>query len=442
LKVTLDLVNSWLHFAHFGGGKVRLARESGNHTYQFFIINHADSHVSRDVVQEPFREKELKAVDALVREFDDIFQGFSLSEPASAVPFRIELKDDARPVARAPYRVAQREADAIDQYFEKLVTEGKVRPSFSPFAAGVVVVEKKSGELRPCVDYRALNSMTVPSMYPLPTVHELIEKGDGAAYQGIFDLKSAFHQVPMHSDSIELTATVIKNRHVEWLVMPFGLMNAPRHFQRVMDDVIRGLEGTFAYMDDLRVFAKTFPRYLECLRKLFERLRERGLKLNRSKCSFLVRSSLFLGFLLDKHGISPDPGKVEAIKNMTVNTVDEIQSFLGVVGFFSRCIPGYAELAAPLFAVKGKGKGFLMTDKMTAAVLKLKHAVSVTPVLAYPDMKKRFSLRVDASNLAIGGVLTQVGEDGLDHPVVFLSRVLRDEEKRYAATEKECLAVV
>ena len=298
--------------------------------------------------------------------------------------------------------------------------------------------------LRFCVDYRKLNEVTRKDAYPLPRIDETLEALGGAKHFTTLDLISGYWQVVVEPDDCSKTAFTTPFGLYEFTVMPFGLSNAPATFQRVMEQVLAGLpwQVCLVYLDDIIVYGQTLDEHRENLRKVFQCIREAGLKLQPSRCSFLQPEVLYLGHIVTADGIRTDPTKTAVVKDWRVprNTKD-VRQFLGLVSYYRRFVPGFATLAAPLHKVSTKTSLFTWDKHCQTAFEELRHRLTTTPVLTYPRFDSPFLVDTDASNHGLGAVLSQV-ENGKERVVVYASRVLSKAERNYCATRKELLAVV
>tara|TARA_B100000989_G_scaffold293217_1_gene270252 strand:- start:477 stop:1313 length:837 start_codon:yes stop_codon:yes gene_type:complete len=276
---------------------------------------------------------------------------------------RIET-GETRPVSRRPYRLSHHESQEVERIVKDHIAAGIVRPSFSPWASPVILIKKKTGEYRLVVDYRRLNSVTVPDAYPLPRLDDTLEAMAGAQWFSSLDLASAYHQVPLDPEDQSKTAFVTKSGVFQFTVVPFGLRNAPGHFQRCIDTVLRDVSGVSMYLDDIVIFSATFDGHLATLRTVFKRLRDVNLQLRRDKCFFLRDELDYLGHLVSKHGVQPNPDKVNAIAKMPApKDVRELRTFLGMAGFYRRFVAKFAEIGAPLYALLRDGVEFKLMSR-------------------------------------------------------------------------------
>jgi transposase InsO family protein len=333
----------------------------------------------------------------------------------------------------------------IDEEVDKMLAEGVIEPSGSPWSSPIVLAKKKDGKYRFCIDFRKVNEVTRKDAYPLPFINVILDKLRRARYISTIDLKSGYWQVPLTPVSKPITAFTVPSRGLyQFRVMPFGLHSAPATFQRLMDRVI-GPEldpYCFAYLDDIVVLGETFEQHLEVLQEVFRRLRAANLRLNPDKCQFGRRSLTYLGHVVTATGIRTDPEKVAAIQQLTTpKTPRQVRRFLGMASWYRRFIPDFSRIAAPLNRLLKKGIRWEWTPEQDAAFDTLKNSLSVAPVLACPNFGKPFVLQTDAADTGLGVALTQY-IDGGDHVIAYASRSLTKPEQAYSTTEKECLAVV
>ena len=300
--------------------------------------------------------------------------------------------------------------------------------------------KKQDGSLRLCIDYRALNKVTVRNHYPIPLVADLFDQLGSATFFTKLDLRSGYHQVRIAKGDEQKTTCVTRYGAFEWLVMPFGLTNAPATFCTLMNQVFHEYLDKFVvvYLDDIVVYSQTLEEHLLHLREVFKKLREHHLFVKREKCAFAQAEISFLGHIIGGGRIKMDPKKIQAIGSWQApRNVSELRSFLGLANYYRRFIKGYSEVASPLTDLLKKDKKWDWKGSCNEAFERLKEAVMSEPVLALPDIHKPFEVETDASDFALGGVLLQEG-----HPVAFESRKLNGAERKYAAQEKELLAII
>ncbi|UYV67511.1 hypothetical protein LAZ67_5001024 [Cordylochernes scorpioides] len=359
------------------------------------------------------------------------------------VKHRIDTGDHA-PIRQRPYRVSPYERGIIQTEVDKMLKSGIVKPSDSPWSSPVVLVKKKDGTWRFCVDYRRLNKITRKDVYPLPRIDDTLDSLKGASVFSTMDLKSGYWQIEVDEADREKTAFVTPDGLFEFKVMPFGLCNAPATFERIMDNLLRGLKWNIClcYLDDIIVFSKTMEEHILRLEMVLNCLSKAGLTLNLEKCHFGSRRMKVLGHLIDGDGIYPDPDKVEAVRNFPrPKDVSEVRSFLGLCSYYRRFIKSFADITGPLNELLKKGKQFSWNDRQEDSFNNLKSALTSEPVLGHFDEAAPIYVHTDASGFGIGSVLVQL-RDGCEQPIAYASRTLSKSEKNYSTTEKECLAVV
>ena len=346
----------------------------------------------------------------------------------------IELLND-EPFKERFRRIAPPVVEEVRAHIQEMLDGGAIQPSQSPWCNAVVLVRKKDGSLRFCIDFRRLNQMTKKDTFPLPRMQETMESMVGARHFSCMDLKSGFWQVKMDEKSRQYTAFTVGSMGVyEFLRMPYGLCNAPATFQRLMQNCLGELNLSYAliYLDDMIVYSSTEEEHLTRLRAVFKHFLESGLKLKPSKCHFFRTEISYLGHKISASGMEPGTEGVKAIAEMAPpKTYTAIRQFLGATGYFRRFIKGYAKIAKPLNDIlsgsNSKLKGCFVRLPPLAVVVfqELKMKCMTAPVLAFADFKKEFQLETDASGDGLGAVLSQRQEDGLLHPVAFASRGLK-----------------
>ena len=347
---------------------------------------------------------------------------------------------------RLPFSLRQEVARQLRSMQENRV----IQPSKSPWASPVVLVKKRDGSHRFCVDYRRLNAVTKSDNFPLPRIEDLLDLLGQSKYFSTIHLASGFWQIRMHPQSQEKTAFITPQGLYEFRVMPFGLTNAPAVFQRLMQQVISclnpedGPEFVSVYIDDIIVFSRSLSDHLRHLQKVFERISEVGLKLKPAKCKFVQNELEYLGHIVSRNGLKTTPRLVEAVREFpTPKSVQETRRFLGLSSYYRRFISNFLKIAQPLHNLTHKDVPFGWSAECDEAFTELKQRLTSAPVLAYPDFGADFVLETDASVQGLGAVLSQTQlSDGKLHPVAYASRALNPSERRYGITELETLAVV
>ena len=354
------------------------------------------------------------------------------------------IETDARPVRRRPYRLAQAHHATVKEAIEEMLDMGVIRSSCSPWASPVVLVPKKDGSTRFCVDYRALNQVSVFDAYPMPRIDDILDTVGAACFISTLDLSRGYWQIPLSKASCDKTAFTTPFGLFEFVTMPFGLHGAPATFQRCMDSILGGLPGVLAYLDDIVVFSTSWEDHLAHLAQVLTRLRDAGLTVKPKKCCLAMVQTTFLGHLIGERQVRPDPAKIEVVASWPEpKCKKQMRSFLGLAGYYRRFIPQFATVAAPLTALttKAQPSTIHLGGSSREAFLSLKAKLTSAPVLHSPDFSREFILYTDASDVGLGALLSQMDVEGHDHPVAFASRQLLDRERRYATIEKECLAL-
>lgn len=352
---------------------------------------------------------------------------------------------DAAPIRQPPRRTPPWKQTEIERQVENLLEKGMIQESTSPWASGVVLVTKKDGSQRLCVDYRQLNKATVQDAFPLPNISDSLDCLSGSQWFSTLDMASGYWQVGMDPSTKHKSAFTTSNGLFEWNVMPFGLSTAPGTFERLMTLLLKGLQFKIClcYLDDIIVFASSFKDHLSRLEEVFMRIESAGLKLKPAKCELFKKETSYLGHVVSEDGIKTDPKKIEKVNNWPVpQTPTEVKSFLGLASYYRRFVNGFASIAKPLYRLTENNLAtFEWTDNCQDAFEQLKRVLTSTPVLAYPLRDEIFILDTDASNHGIGAVLSQL-QGGVEKPITYCSRTLSKSERNYCTTRKELLAIV
>ncbi|GJQ86387.1 hypothetical protein Trydic_g8477, partial [Trypoxylus dichotomus] len=330
-----------------------------------------------------------------------------------------------------------------------MLKQNIITPSSSPWNSPVWIVPKKADasgrkKWRIVIDYRKLNEISVGDSYPLPNIIDILDQLGHSKYFTTIDLTSGFHQIPMDPEDASKTAFSVPTGHYQFQRMPFGLRNAPSTFQRLMNTVPAGIQNSrcFVYLDDIVVYGADLQTHNSRLKEVFDRLAMYNFKIQPDKCEFLRKEVMYLGHLITENGVKPDPSKVEAVQQYPQpKSQNDIRSFLGLAGYYRRFISDFSKIAQPLTKLLKKGQAFQWTSAQEEAFESLKSSITSEPLLIYPDFTQPFILSTDASNYAIGTILSQ-GKIDEDRLIAYTSRTLNKAEGNYSTIEKELLAIV
>lgn len=394
-------------------------------------------------------EEEKTEILKLCKEYSDIF--YDENDPLT---FTNEIKhniktSDELPIYSKSYRYPFIHKTEVNRQIETMLRQNIIRPSNSPWSSPIWVVPKKvdatqKQKWRIVVDYRKLNEKTIGDKYPLPNISDILDKLGKCQYFTTLDLANGFHQIEINEIDIPKTAFNTESGHWEFLRMPFGLKNAPATFQRVMDNILRGIqhEKCLVYMDDIIVYSTSLQEHLNSLKCVFQRLRNANLKIQPDKSEFLRKEVAYLGHIITPDGVKPNPEKIKAIKQYPLpKNTKQIKGFLGLLGYYRKFINNFAQITKPLTKCLKKGAVIEHNNEFLTCFETCKNLLINDPILQYPDFVKSFNLTTDASNVALGAVLSQ-GPIGKDLPIAFASRTLNDTEQNYSVIEKELLAIV
>lgn len=357
----------------------------------------------------------------------------------------IRLTNDV-PFHSMPRRLSYYERTEVQKIVRELLEKRIIRPSSSPYASAIVLVKKKSGEMRMCVDYRSLNRLTIRDNYPLPLIEDCIEYLEGKQYFTVLDLCHGFHQVRMAAESIKYTSFVTPDGQYEYEKMPFGLKNAPAVFQRFICNIFRDLidsHDIIIYMDDILIATADFKQHLQLVTAVLRRLASKGLELKLKKCKFGYGEIDYLGYSVSPLGIRPSDSHIRAIRHYPMpKNARELKTCLGLFSYFRKFVPSFTRIARPLQALMREGVAFRFTDECVGAFVELRDRLASAPVLAIYSPKRETELHCDASSAGFGAVLMQRLSDGKFHPVLYFSKATTAAESKYHSFELETLAII
>ena len=384
-------------------------------------------------------------IDEVMRQYTDVFdEDLSNLGHCDIIPLTVNV-DGHRPIRQRAYRTPLPKRNVVDEQVDEMLKAGVIQTSTSPWAAPVTLTPKKDSSYRFCIDYRKLNAVTVKDCYPLPLIQDIFDQLGGAKLFSTLDLKSGYWQIPVDPKDRQKTAFTCHRGLFEFNRMPFGLANAPAIFQRTMDKVLHGLIGVccFVYIDDIIIYSRNAAEHAHHLKLVMDRLRAAGLKVKPGKCKIAQTEVKLLGYIVSTDGISSDPEKTRAIATMSAPTsVSEVRRFLGMTGYYRQTIPDYAKIAAPLITLTRKSINWDWGLVQQTAFKTLKNVLQSNHVLAYPQTNKPYGLYTDACDYAVGGILVQEGEDGVERVIQYVSHQRDPTQKRWATIEKEAYAIV
>ncbi len=359
---------------------------------------------------------------------------------------QMDIATEGSPIKQQQYRVPIVKRIAIEKLVADLLKKKIIQPSSSPWASPVVVVPKKDGNYRLCIDYRKLNAVTIKDSHPLPNIRDIFDSLEGSSFFSLIDLQQGYHQIKLSDEARPKTAFTCHLGLFEYTRMPFGLTNAPSVFQRYMNIVLQGLigKGCLVYLDDIVVYGKTKQEHDERLRQVLGRLQRSQLQTKPSKCTFGTRQIKLLGHIIDEEGIHMDPDKGRAINNMKPpEDVSGVRRFLGATGYYRDLIPGYARLAAPLQELTRKKIPFEWNKRRDKAFEHLKKELLSDHCVTFPDVNLPYNLYTDACDYAMGAVLTQKNpKTGIEKAIYYISHQFNDVQRRWATVEKEAYALI
>ena len=389
-------------------------------------------------------------VESLQQKYKNLFKTEISTETLCTTAQHHIDTGESQPITQRNFRVPINWEKDIDLEVKKLLEAGIIQHSASDWCSRIVPIEKKDGKLRLCIDFRDLNKITRRDSYPMPRIDEILDKLAGASIFSTLDATSGFHQIALNPQDRHKTAFAWKGGLYEFTRMPFGLCNAPATFQRVMDKTFRAESDShiIPYFDDIIIFSKSYEEHLSHLEQAFAKLKAAGVSLNSKKCNFAKEELKILGFIIKKGSVKPDPDKVKAIAEFQPpKTVKEMRSFLGTANVFRDFIPQMAHITKPLCETlkgtnKSSSKAIEWNREVKESFEKIKKLMSGCLERAQPDFEKQFILTTDASDKAIGGILSQRDKNGKEQMVHTFSKTLDKAQTNYSVTDKELLAVV
>ena len=389
-------------------------------------------------------DSQKQVVSNLLLEFEHCFEGgkYGLGQ-TDMVTHKIDTGDH-QPIKVPPRRLGWAQRRAMEEEVQKMLAKGVIEPSNSPWSSPPVLVRKKDGTFRFCIDYRKLNGIVRRDAFPLPRVDDCLDSLSGASWFCTLDLSSGYWQIAMDKEDKAKTAFSTPRGLFEFKVMPFGVKNGPATLERLMELVLSGMtiEQCLCYMDDVVVCGPTFGTTVKNLREVLCRLSQAGLRLKPKKCELFKSEVSFLGHVVGKHGVKPDPRKIEVIQQWpTPANIHELRSFIGFASYYRKYVRDFAGIAAPLNVLTQKDTPFKWNSACQKSFETLKNALISSPVMPLPREGCQVILDTDASDFSVGGVLSQI-IDGEEKVIAFASKSLNSSQRKYCTTYKELLAIV
>jgi hypothetical protein len=387
-------------------------------------------------------------LETLLKDYEDVVPSdpdFKFPfPPKRTLDFEINVIPHEKIPSKVVYKMSPIEQEELRKQMDELIERGFIRPSQSPYGSPVLFVKKKNGQMRMCVDYRAINALTVKWKYPIPDINMLLDQLRGARYFTKIDLNQAYYQIRVAENSKKYTAMLTRWGLWEWNCMSFGLSNAPSHFSRLMMDVFKEFIDKFllVFLDDLLIYSRTEEEHIKHIEAVLRKLREHCLFARAQKCDWGMEKIDFLGHVVSHEGISTDPSKVESVRDWPVpKTRTEVLAFKGLASYYRRFVSNFSEISGPLSALTSEKVPFIWGKVEQESFDNLKQALITAPVLMAPDPAAPYLISTDASGFAIGGVLSQQSE-GEERVVAYESRRLNSAERNYPTHDRELLAVM
>lgn len=410
----------------------------------YFNINNVQTDYQVEV-NTPLQGKDLDSLMLVIREFSEFLISGTATTTVKTGEMEIKLISTT-PIVYRPYKLSYQEKLKVREITQDLLDKKVIRRSKSAYASPIILVKKRDGSDRLCVDFRALNRITVKDRYPLPLIDDHIDRLGSFRYFSSLDMATGFHQIPLKAECIHMTGFVTPEDHFEYIKMPYGLANSPTVYQRIINDTLRDLidEGNvLVYVDDVLLLSNSVDEGIRLLRRVLETLTKAGFSVNLRKCSFLVNEVEYLGRVVSEGQVRPSKRKVEALVNTAPpQNVKQVRQLLGLAGYFRRYIRDYATKTAPIAHLTRKGVEFRWTPEHETIRQSLIELLTNEPLLTIFDPSLSTEVHTDASSAGYGAILLQTRNDGKKHVVAYFSKVTQGAESKYHSYELETLAVV
>ena len=350
---------------------------------------------------------------------------------------------DSAPIKQHPYRVSPMKKELLDKEVQYMLKNDIIEESQSNWSSPCILVPKHDGGFRFCTDFRKVNDKTKSDSFPIPRIADCIDQIGNAKFVSTFDMLKGYWQVPLTQRAREISAFVTPSGLYQYKVMPFGMKNAPATFQRMVNKLVRDIDGCEGYIDDVVIFSDNWSDHICQIERFFQIMREAKLTINLMKSEFGKATVKYLGHIVGQGQVRPLDAKIQTIVKYPIPTSrKELARFLGMAGYYRNFCLNFSDIAAPLTNLLSKKVKFVWTDDCQLAFDKVKLLLQKSPVLKSPDYEKPFKLIIDSSDVGTGSVLVQEASDGLDHPVSYFSKKFLKYQKNYSVVEKETLGLV
>ena len=350
---------------------------------------------------------------------------------------------DYAPIKQHPYRVSPIKKELLDKEVQYMLKNDIIEESQSNWSSPCILVPKHDGGFRFCTDFRKVNDKTKSDSFPIPRIADCIDQIGNAKFVSTFDMLKGYWQVPLTQRAREISAFVTPSGLYQYKVMPFGMKNAPATFQRMVNKLVRDIDGCEGYIDDVVIFSDNWSDHIRQIERFFQIMREAKLTINLMKSEFGKATVKYLGHIVGQGQVRPLDAKIQTIVKYPIPTSrKELARFLGMAGYYRNFCLNFSDIAAPLTNLLSKKVKFVWTDDCQLAFDKVKLLLQKSPVLKSPDYEKPFKLIIDSSDVGTGSVLVQEASDGLDHPVSYFSKKFLKYQKNYSVVEKETLGLV
>ena len=350
---------------------------------------------------------------------------------------------DSAPIKQHPYRVRPMKKELLDKEVQYMLKNDIIEESQSNWSSPCILVPKHDGGFRFCTDFRKVNDKTKSDSFPIPRIADCIDQIGNAKFVSTFDMLKGYWQVPLTRRAHEISAFVTPSGLYQYKVMPFGMKNAPATFQRMVNKLVRDIDGCEGYIDDVVIFSDNWSDHIRQIKRFFQIMREAKLTINLMKSEFGKATVKYLGHIVGQGQVRPLDAKIQTIVKYPIPTSrKELARFLGMAGYYRNFCLNFSEIAAPLTNLLSKKVKFVWTDDCQLSFDKVKLLLQKSPVLKSPDYEKPFKLIIDSSHVGTGSVLVQEASGGLDHPVSYFSKKFLKYQKNYSVVEKETLGLV